>query len=315
MATKTFDLSKLRKSLTKSIPGISSGFNDPSIWISTGSYVLNYLISGRFDRGVPLGKVTVVGGQPGSGKSYLVSGNIIKNAQDQGILVVLIDSESALDEEWLKPLKVDTDESKLLKLNMAMIDDAAKTISDTMKNYKTLPDEERPYLLFVIDSLGMMLTATDQKQFEDGELKGDKGIKAKALTALIRNCVNMFGEYNVGLVATNHSYESQDMFNPDDKITGGCLTEGHQIIMDDDSLKNIENILIGDVVKTTTGSGIVQQTFVYDDKEVFELSLSNGDIITATGEHKFLVEFDDKFLWKTVNELNENDEILIMDVS
>jgi hypothetical protein len=31
----------------------------------------------------------------------------------------------------------------------------------------------------------------------------------------------MFGSYNVGLVATNHTYASQDMFDPDDKISGG----------------------------------------------------------------------------------------------
>jgi hypothetical protein len=31
----------------------------------------------------------------------------------------------------------------------------------------------------------------------------------------------MFGSYNVGLVCTNHTYASQDMFDPDDKISGG----------------------------------------------------------------------------------------------
>jgi RecA/RadA recombinase len=31
----------------------------------------------------------------------------------------------------------------------------------------------------------------------------------------------MFGNFNVGLVATNHTYASQDMFDPDDKISGG----------------------------------------------------------------------------------------------
>jgi hypothetical protein len=52
-------------------------------------------------------------------------------------------------------------------------------------------------------------------------MKGDMGRKPKALTALVRNCVNMFGNYNVGLVCTNHTYASQDMFDPDDKISGG----------------------------------------------------------------------------------------------
>jgi len=31
----------------------------------------------------------------------------------------------------------------------------------------------------------------------------------------------MFGDYNVGMVCTNHTYASQDMFDPDDKISGG----------------------------------------------------------------------------------------------
>ena len=219
MATKPFDLSKFRKTLTKSIDGLGVGFNDPTDWVSTGNYALNYLISGDFNKGIPLGKVTVFAGESGAGKSYICSGNIVKHAQEQGIYVILIDSENALDESWLHALSVDTSEDKLLKLNMAMIDDVAKTISEFMKEYKTM--EEKPKVLFVIDSLGMLLTPTDINQFEAGDLKGDMGRKPKALTALVRNCVNMFGSYNVGLVATNHSYASQDMFDPDDKISGG----------------------------------------------------------------------------------------------
>jgi RecA/RadA recombinase len=133
---KPFDISKFRKEITKSIEGLSIGFNDPTDWISTGNYALNYLISGDFQRGIPLGKVTVFAGDSGAGKSYICSGNIIKHAQEQGIFVVLVDSENALDENWLKALGVDTSESKLLKLSMAMIDDVAKTISTFMSDYK-----------------------------------------------------------------------------------------------------------------------------------------------------------------------------------
>jgi len=221
MSTKPFDVSKFRKSITKSIDGLTTGFHDPSDWISTGNYALNYLVSGDFNKGVPLGKVTIFAGESGAGKSYFASGNIVKNAQEQGIFVVLIDSENALDEKWLHALGVDTDESKLIKLSMSMIDDVAKTISTFMKDYKALDEEDRPKVLFVIDSLGMLLTPTDVKQFEAGDMKGDLGRKPKALTALVRNTVNMFGAYNVGLVATNHTYESQDMFNPDEVISGG----------------------------------------------------------------------------------------------
>ena len=222
---RPFDVSKFRKSITKAVPGLSVGFNDPDTWISTGNYTLNKLISGDFEKGIPLGKVSVLAGESGAGKSYIAAGNIVKQAQDQNIFVVLIDTENALDETWLHALDVDTSPEKLLKLNLAMIDDVAKVMSDFMidykKDYADKEKDERPKVLFVIDSLGMMLTPTDVKQFEAGDMKGDLGRKPKALTSLVRNTVNMLGEYNVGLMATNHTYASQDMFDPDDKISGG----------------------------------------------------------------------------------------------
>ena len=222
---RAFDASKFRKNITKSVPGMSVGFRDPDTWVSTGNFTLNKLISNDFHKGIPLGKVTVFAGESGAGKSFIAAGNVVKNAQDQGIFVVLIDSENALDESWLHALNVDTTPEKLLKLNVAMIDDVAKIISDFMKGYREdhadKPDEERPKVLFVIDSLGMMMTPTDVDQFNRGDMKGDMGRKPKALAALVRNSVNMFGDYNVGLVATNHTYASQDMFDPDDKISGG----------------------------------------------------------------------------------------------
>ena len=222
---KPFDLSKFRTGITKSISGISAGFHDPVDWISTGNHTLNYLISGDFNKGIPLGKVSVFAGESGSGKSFICSGNLVRSAQEKGCQVVLFDSENALDEDWLKALNVDTDPSKLLKISVSMIDDVAKSISEFMKDYKAnygdLEYDEMPKLLFVVDSLGMLLTPTDVAQFEKGDMKGDMGRKPKALTALVRNTVNQLAPYPIGLVCTNHTYASQDMFDPDDKISGG----------------------------------------------------------------------------------------------
>jgi len=222
---KPFDLTKFRTGLTKSISGISAGFHDPQDWISTGNKTLNYLISGDFEKGIPLGKVSVFAGESGSGKSFICSGNIVRNAQEQGCQVVLFDSENALDEEWLQALDVDTSPEKLLRISVSMIDDVAKALSEFIKDYKVnygdLEYSEMPKLLFVIDSLGMLLTPTDVDQFQKGDMKGDLGRKPKALTALVRNTVNQIAPYPIGLVATNHTYASQDMFDPDDKISGG----------------------------------------------------------------------------------------------
>ena len=222
---KPFDLTKFRTGLTKSITGISAGFHDPKDWVSTGNYTLNYLISGDFNKGIPLGKVSVFAGESGSGKSFICSGNIVRNAQQSGCQVVLFDSENALDEQWLQALDVDTSPDKLLRVSVSMIDDVAKAISEFMKDYKSnygdLEYDEMPKLVFVVDSLGMLLTPTDVDQFQKGDMKGDMGRKPKALAALVRNTVNQIAPFPIALVATNHTYASQDMFDPDDKISGG----------------------------------------------------------------------------------------------
>ena len=251
---KAFDISKFRKSITKSIDGLSIGFNDPTDWVSTNNYALNYLISGYFDRGIPLGKVTVFAGESGAGKSFICSGNLVKNAQAQGIYPILIDTENALDEKWLHALGVDTSPDKLLKLNMAMIDDVAKTITEFIAEYKTMDEADRPKILFIVDSLGMLLTPTDVNQFQAGDMKGDMGRKPKALTALVRNCVNMFGAYNIGMVCTNHTYASQDMFDPDDKISGGQgFIYASSIVV---AMRKLKLKLDADGNKTTTVQGI-----------------------------------------------------------
>ncbi len=222
---KPIDYSKFRKNITKNISGISTGFNDPTVWVDTGCYSLNRLISRNFYKGVPLGKITMLAGESGSGKSFVASGNIVKNAQKGGIFCVLIDTENALDEEWLKALGVDTSEDKLMRISASMVDDVARIIhefvNDYNKEYGDFERDERPEVLFVIDSLGMLLTPTDLGQFEKGDMKGDMGRKAKALRALVTNSINKISEHNIGIIATNHTYASQDIFDPEDKVSGG----------------------------------------------------------------------------------------------
>lgn len=219
-----FDLSKFRKSVTKSL-GIVDGYHDPKVWLDTGNYALNKMISDDFFKGVPLGKVTVFAGESGSGKSFVVSGNLVRSAQQAGVLPIILDSEFALDEEWLKALNVDTSPDKLMRFPVSLVDDCAGIVTQFMSQYKEavagVPEEEQQGVLFIIDSLGMLSTPTEINQFNSGDMKGDMGRKAKQLKAFVTQCLKEFGPYRVGLVATNHTYKSQDMFNPDDVISGG----------------------------------------------------------------------------------------------
>jgi RecA/RadA recombinase len=219
---KPFDLTKFNKTIKASL-GIQPGWHDPQIWLNTGNYALNKLVSNDFQKGVPLGKVTVFAGESGSGKSYVVSGNLVREAQKRGILPIMMDSEYALDRSWVTALGVDAE--KLMRYPVSTVDDCAKMVSDFVKQYEedyaSLPREERQPCLFIIDSLGMLNTPTENDQFAKGEMKGDMGRKAKQLKAFVTQCLKLFGPHDIGLVVTNHTYKSQDMFNPDDVISGG----------------------------------------------------------------------------------------------
>lgn len=219
-----FDFNKMRKQRLKET-GLRGGFDDPITWIDTGNYALNKMISGEFTKGIPLGAVTVFAGEQSSGKSYIVSGNIIRDALAKDCIVVAIDTEDALKHKWMTALGVDTEHPNLFKENCATINQVANCIhfwsKPYIETYKNVPRAQQQRILFVIDSLGMLQTDSEVEQFENHELKGDKGIKARALKMLVSNCIRLFSGYELGLVATNHTYKSQDMYNRDDVISGG----------------------------------------------------------------------------------------------
>lgn len=222
---KPFDLTKLRKTANKKL-GINDGFYDPITWVDTGNYALNRMISGDFYKGIPLGTVTVLAGESGSGKSYIASGNLAKNAQKIGVTPIILDSEGALFEEWVRKLGVDVDPNSIYKAPVSMIDDCAKLINEVMEQYRTenegKPREEQQKVLFILDSIGMLQTPTDTEQFGKGDMKGDMGRKPRQLKALVSNCIRLFTGWEVGLVATNHTYKSQNQYDPDDVISGGA---------------------------------------------------------------------------------------------
>lgn len=50
---KIVDMNKLKKSLVK-VEGLSYGFTEPKIWLSSGCYALNWLMTKDFNKCLPL---------------------------------------------------------------------------------------------------------------------------------------------------------------------------------------------------------------------------------------------------------------------
>ena len=143
--------------------GVTSSSEPPRYWFSTGNYVLNRIISGSFYKGIPQGRVTGLAGPPAAGKSF-VAGNIMKHAQDQGAYLLTLDSENALDNDFVQKIGVNVDEGYNYK-GISRVSHISQVASSFIKGYRKEygNDPDAPKVLMTIDSLDMLLTDSEAR--------------------------------------------------------------------------------------------------------------------------------------------------------
>ena len=84
-------------------------------WVSTGSSMLDLVISNRADGGLPVGRITEVTGLEASGKSLLAA-HTLANTQKKGGVAVYIDTESAVSHDFLEAIGVDLEKMFLTNI-------------------------------------------------------------------------------------------------------------------------------------------------------------------------------------------------------
>ncbi len=103
-------------------------------FLDTGNYGLNWAISGRFLRGYPLGHTCEIFGDPGTGKSFLIT-RALSMVQEQGGVAMLDDTEGAYNLEWIDTLGVNPDHlgykrSRTVKDHLAVAQAFIKAYAD-----------------------------------------------------------------------------------------------------------------------------------------------------------------------------------------
>lgn len=188
----------------------------PRYWYSTGNYVLNRVISGSYKRGIPQGRITDLAGPSGAGKSF-ISANLAAAAQRAGAFVLVIDTENALDNDFMQKIGVDTDPSKYRYVSVMTIPEASRVVSKFLASYQAAvgESEDAPQVFILIDSLDMLMTETESENFDKGVTKGDQGQKNKQLKAMLRSFVQKIKHLNVAMVCTSQVYKNQDLTNGD----------------------------------------------------------------------------------------------------
>lgn len=171
-------------------------------WYDTGCYTLNAILGGSCRKGgVPKGRIVGFSGESGSGKTFIVN-KILANAQKQGVIPVIFDTEFAIDEGSTKGVGLDASKTKYVPVYT--VDQCRNQISAFLDSVI----EAKQYGKFIIsiDSLGNL---SSQKEIDDiakDKSAADMGLRAKSLKSMLRTLTYKAGRAGVTIIFTNHTY-------------------------------------------------------------------------------------------------------------
>lgn len=208
-------LGSWKKEIAK-LDTVGVGIQATEEWLSLGNFALNRIMSGNYLNGIPLKKISLLAGPSGSGKSFL-SGNAVVQAQKEGYHVVYLDSEHAVDVDYLRKIGADVSEEALTYVSVTTIEDVNSILSMFFVNYKKAygkNNEDSQRVLIVLDSLAMLSSATEMENYTKatgGVIKGDQGQLAKRRKAMLRLAVGQIGNLPIAMLLTDHVYPQDIM--------------------------------------------------------------------------------------------------------
>ena len=245
-------------------------------FISTGCASLNILFGGGIDRGIAVGKISMIAADSSLGKSFLAL-KVAKNAQLKRKSVILFDSEKAYSSVMADTLGIRKDD--ILVIQNTSVEEVATQFMNIVEEIK---DKIEDYV-FIIDSWNVLVTSKSVEDVAAGKDVADMTTAKKKNTfakLLLHSGATVF--------VVNQVY--------------ACLNPNTLVKTESDS-KKIGDLLLGDKVLTRNGLEPVINKFEYEDAQVYEITLENGDVIEATGQHKFVVNGE----WKSVEDLKAGD--------
>ena len=197
--------------------GIAAG--DCSSFVDTGSYILNALVSGSIFGGLPQNKVTALAGESSTGKTFFAL-SIVKNFLEQNPegQVIYFESESAVSKDMMSTRDIDVKRVGLVPVTTVQEfrTQSIKVVDEFMK----LKKEDRPPLLFVLDSLGMLSTSKEVQDATDGKETRDM-TRAQVIKSIFRILSLKLGQAGIPLIVTNHTYDVVGAYVPTKEMGGG----------------------------------------------------------------------------------------------
>jgi recombination protein RecA len=260
------DAQKLKKAVHKQ--GFTTELADPTAWVSSSNYAMNFLLSGDFYRAIPNHRTTAIAGPQGSGKSLLI-GDLLKNSQqsEPDRFIVYIDTEEAISEEHLTNIGVDMSEDKFMPIKADTVEEVTEIFNHILDN-----TDETDKLFIVLDSASNLETEKELESFNKGDLSNDMGLFPKKLKQLQKNFNKKVAKRDIVYMYSLHVYENQDVTNGKGKyvVSGGeaqLHVPSQTIMLDKLKLKEGSDV-VGVRIKAQTLKNRFQQPFMQFTMEV-----------------------------------------------
>lgn len=138
----------------------------------------------------------------------------MKQAQLEGAHIVVMDSENAVDKDFLRKIGVKIGEDHLTYLQVDTIEDVNAVCSDFFNSYEKeygKDNADAPPILMVLDSIAMLSTTTEQDNYEKGEIKGDQGQRSKRTKAMLRMMVKKASKFPITIICTDQVYPADPL--------------------------------------------------------------------------------------------------------
>lgn len=204
-------LKDLNKNLAK-MDGVSTDSSPPRYWSGSGNHALNRIVSGSFHNAVPQGRIVAICGPSSAGKSFIAA-NVAKKAQAEDNFVFVVDSEKALDDQFMNNIGVDTtkggDDPKYLYASVVTITHCTNVVSKFIKGYKAEfgSDPNARKVVIVIDSLDQLMTDSELEKYGRGETAADQGQHPKQIKSMLKAFANDIAGTNISMVVTKQVYK------------------------------------------------------------------------------------------------------------
>ena len=197
--------------------GVEAG--DVSSFIDTGSYILNGLLSGSLNGGLPSNKITALAGESATGKTYFLMGIVrsFLEANPQAD-VVYFESESAITQQMILDRGIDP--NRMLMMPVTTVQEFRTDALKVLDSYLEQPESTRNPLFLCLDSLGMLSTTKEVEDTADGKETRDM-TRAQVLKAAFRVLTLKLGRAKVPMVVTNHTYDVVGSMFPTKEMGGG----------------------------------------------------------------------------------------------